>query len=355
MCIEIGGRRVGGGEPLFVIAELGLNHNGSVPQALALVDAAAAAGASAVKLQTIEADRLVTASCPPPSHVTVGSLRDFFRQFELDEEAHRQVASRARRHGLAFMSTPFSDAAVDLLDRVGCDALKIASGDITNRRLVERAAATRRPLVLSTGMSDLGEICAAVDWAQAAGARDLVLLHCVSAYPVPAGSENLAAIAELSRAFDVPVGLSDHTTEPMAASVAVALGAAVYERHFVLDAESAGVDRAVSSTPAELQQIVLEAGRVRRALGHGRKECLAAERGNLTASRRGLYASRPLRAGDVVAADAVVALRPAAGLQASRWQELIGITLTRDLPSGAAFVEADIEANHEARSFADVP
>ncbi len=355
MHIEIGGRRVGGGEPLFVIAELGLNHNGSVERALALVDAAADAGASAVKLQTIEADHLVTPGCPAPAHVAAASLRDFFRQFELDERAHRAVAKRADHHGLAFMSTPFSEHAVDMLDAVGCDALKIASGDITNRALIEHAAATGRPLVVSTGMSDLDEVCAAVDWAVGAGARDVALLHCVSAYPVPSGSENLRAIAELSRAFDRPVGLSDHTTESLAAPLAVALGASLYERHFVLDDESAGVDRAVSATPAELRRIVVEAERARRALGHGRKECLAAEQGNLTASRRALYTRRPMRAGEVVRADAVVALRPAAGLSASRWRELIGITLTRDLPSGAAFLESDIEAHDEARTFVDVP
>lgn len=350
MCIEIGGRRVGPNEPLFVIAELGINHGGSLDTALALVDAAASAGASAIKLQTIEADHLVAEGCPAPAHVAVASLREFFRQFELDETAHRRIAARARSCCMAFMSTPFGEDAVDMLDRVGCDALKIASGDVTNRRLIERAASTGRPLVISTGMSDLKEVADALAWARAAGAAQVALLHCVSAYPVPRGSENLGAIAELSRVFQVPVGLSDHTTQPLAAPLAVALGATLYERHFVLDAESAGVDAAVSATPAGLMRIIGMADQARQALGHGRKVCLPVEHVNVRASRRSLYAVRTLAKGDVVTEDAVTALRPADGLDASRWRELIGIRLTRDVRAGAVFLETDIEAHHEART-----
>lgn len=350
MCIEIGGRRIGPGEELFVIAELGLNHGGSVDAALALVDAAASAGATAVKLQTIAADRLVAEACPAPAHVAAASLRDFFRAFELDEAAHREVAARARRHGMAFMSTPFDEDAVGMLDRIGCDALKVASGDITHRRLVEVAARTGRPLVISTGMSDLGDVTNALSWARAAGARQVALLHCVSAYPVPAGSENLRAIAELARVFQVPVGLSDHTAERLAAPLAVALGASLYERHFVLDAGSAGVDAAVSATPADLSDIIRTAARAREALGHGRKICLPAEEVNLLASRRSLYARRALSKGDVVTEDAVAALRPAGGLDASRWPDLVGVRLDRDVSAGSVFLDTDIEAHHEART-----
>jgi sialic acid synthase SpsE len=350
MCIEIGGRRVGSGEPLFVVAELGLNHGGSLDAALALVDAAASAGASAVKLQTIAADRLVAENCPPPAHVAVASLRAFFRQFELDERAHRVVAARARSHQMAFMSTPFDEAAVGMLDGLGCDALKIASGDITHRHLIERAARTGRPLVMSTGMSDLKEVADALAWARSAGASRVVLLHCVSAYPTPRGSENLGAIAELARVFQVPVGLSDHTTEPLAAALAVALGAVIYERHFVLDAESAGVDAEVSATPGDLARIIRTAAAARQSLGHGRKTCLPAEAVNVRASRRSLYAARTLAAGDIVTEDAVVALRPAEGLDASRWPELIGVRLARDVRAGALFVDTDIEAHHEVRT-----
>jgi sialic acid synthase SpsE len=337
-----------------VIAELGLNHGGSLATALALVEAAARAGASAIKLQTIDADLLVAPRCPAPAHVQAASLRDFFHRFELDEAAHRAVAAAARARGLAVLSTPFSEGAVDMLDRIGCDALKIASGDLTHRHLVEHAAATRRPLVISTGMGSLEEVARAVDWARGAGAAGVALLHCVSSYPVPAGSENLRAIAELARVFQVPVGLSDHTTAPLAAPLAVALGASIYERHFVLDAAMAGVDAAVSATPEQLRAVVRAAEEARRALGPGRKTCLAAEAPNVRASRRSLYASRTLHAGQVVVPDAVVALRPADGLDASLWRELVGVRLTRTVPAGSVFLDTDLEDHHEARTPAHV-
>jgi sialic acid synthase SpsE len=350
MGIEIAGRRIGEGQPLFVIAELGLNHGGSLDKALAMVDAASRAGASAIKLQTIEADALVAGHCPPPAHVAASSLRDFFRQFELDEDAHRAVMARARVHGLAVLSTAFSEAAVDMLDRIGCDALKIASGDITHRHLIERAAATGRPLILSTGMSDLHEVGRALAWASAAGAGSLALLHCVSAYPVPPGAENLAAIGTLGRAFGLPVGLSDHTTRPWAAALAVALGASLYERHFVLEGDDAGVDAAVSADARQLAEIIGLAEDARLALGHGRRECSTVEAVNVRASRRSLYARRSLARGERVTDDAVIALRPADGLDASRWSELVGIRLPRDVDAGAPFLDSDLEVPHGDRT-----
>jgi sialic acid synthase SpsE len=332
---------------MFVVAELGLNHNGSLDAALALVDAAADAGASAVKLQTIRADRLVASSCPPPAHVRVASLRDFFRQFELDEAAHRAVSDRAHARGLAMISTPFCEEAVDMLTAVGCDALKIASGDLTHVHLVERAARAGLPLILSTGMSGLGEIAEAVAAARESGARQLALLHCVSAYPVPAGSENLGAIAELARTFRMPVGLSDHGTQPLSAALSVALGASIYERHFVLDKVEGGVDAPLSSTPSELAAIVAQAASAAASIGPGRKVCLPAERVNREASRRGLYAARDLTAGEVVDESAVVALRPATGLDARFWHDIVGVRLSRSLQAGNPFLHSDIERHHD--------
>ncbi len=342
MRMRIARRQLGPEFPLFVIAELGLNHGGSTDTALALVDSAAQAGASAVKLQSLRADRLVTGSCPAPAHVTAGSLREFFRHFELDEAAHRAIVRRARSRGLAFMATPFDEEVVGLLESLDCDAYKIASGDITHTRLIRRVAATGRPVVVSTGMANLDEIGQAVTVARRAGATHLALLHCVSAYPVPDGSENLRAIAELARTFDVPVGLSDHGTNPIAASIAVALGAALYEKHLVLDETGEAVDQAVSVTGAGLAEIVAEAERTRRALGHGRKICVAAEAVNLAASRRGLYAARDLRPGDRVGSEDIAILRPAAGLDAHRWSELVGIRVNRDVKAGSAFLPDDL-------------
>lgn len=340
--LRIGPRAAGDGCPLFVVAEIGLNHDGSVERALALVDAAAAAGASAVKLQTLDAAALVAPGAPAPAHLVATSLVDFFRRFELDEAAHVRVVQRAREHGLAVMATPLSEDGVDLLERVGIDAYKIASGDITWEALIRKAARTDKPVVISTGMASLSEVQRAVCWASHAGRGGVALLHCVSAYPVPTGSENLRAIATLGLSCRAIVGLSDHGADGFAVPLAVAMGAAIYERHLVLAANDDSVDAEVSSTPGELAAIVRAAARAAAALGTGTKVCQPAERPNLEPSRRALYARRRVPAGHVVSAADVIALRPAFGLGADRLRELVGQRLTRDIDGGTAFTAADL-------------
>jgi sialic acid synthase SpsE len=341
MSFEIAGRPVGGDAPLFVVAELGLNHGGSVERAIALVDAAAEAGASAVKLQTIVAEDLISPNAMAPVHVRERSLREFFAGFELDEQAHHFVAERARERGLAFIATPFSLAAVEMLERVRVDAYKIASGDITYGALIERCAGTGRPLLISTGMSTLDEIGRALGTARFAGARHVALLHCVSAYPVPQGSENLRAIATLRSTFGTMTGLSDHGGDASAVPVAVSLGAAVYERHLMLAGDD-GVDGPVSSTPDELADAVAVAASAKAALGHGFKECLPAEAPNLLASRRSLHATRSLKPGDLVRPSDVAALRPGNGLALDAEERLIGSRLTRSIAAGEPFEDHDV-------------
>jgi sialic acid synthase SpsE len=359
MQLEIAGRHVGAGLPLFTIAELGLNHGGSVNRAIAMVDAAWRAGASAIKLQTLDASRLVTAAAPAPAHVNASSMIDFFRAFELDRAEHELVRARTHSRDMAFVSTPLHEQAIDLLEAVGCDAYKIASGDITHDRLIRRAARTAKPLLVSTGMSDTDEIGAALEWARTGGAREIVLLHCVSAYPVPEGADNLCAIRDLARRFGVAVGLSDHATvqpgRPMlAAALAVALGACVYERHLSLGSTFDEIDAGVSSTEDELAAAILNAEQARTAIGAGGKRCLSDEVVNLKASRRGLYAARRLRAGYVVRPEDIVALRPANGLAPCDWTRLAGIALRRTIEAGAAFEEDDCSPRRIDRSVAHV-
>ena len=342
MPLEIGGRTIGRPHPTFVIAEIGLNHGGRVADALALVDAAAAAGASAVKLQTLYADSLVAPGCPAPAHVSASSLREFFQTFELGAREHRAVVERARSHGLAVMSTPFSEGVLPMLEALDLDAYKIASGDLTNDGLISAAARTGRPLIISTGMSDLTEVLRAVTVARHAGVTHLALLHCVSAYPTPVDSQNLSVIATLAQATGLPVGLSDHGPGLFSAVAAAALGACIYERHLVTAGDEDAIDRAVSSTPAEFQAIVDALAQTRAALGDGIKRCLPAESANQVPSRRGLYAARPLRAGDVVGLDDVAVLRPASELPPSHREVLIGYTVTRDIAAGEPFVAADL-------------
>jgi sialic acid synthase SpsE len=342
MLREIGGRAVGPSSRVFVIAEIGLNHGGSLTRALELVDAAADAGASAVKLQTLFADRLVAGSCPAPAHVRATSLQDFFAEFELDLDAHRVVVDRARRHGLAVMTTPFAEDVVPALDQIGFDAYKVASGDITYLGLIAKLAATGKPLVVSTGMSTLSDVAAAIGAARAHRGRELAVLHCVSAYPTPAAAENLRAIRTLADAFRIPVGLSDHGSGLPSAVAAVALGATIYERHLVLSGDTMAIDAAVSSTPDELKAIVLAMEQARVALGSGAKLCQPAEAVNVTASRRGLYATKTLRAGTRVSRGDVIVLRPATRVAPFEIDALVGVTLRRDIEAGEPFEPADL-------------
>lgn len=342
--LTIGSRPVGDGQPLFVIAEIGLNHDGSVDRALALVDAAADAGASAVKVQVLTASALVAPHAPAPLHVEATSMVDFFRRFELAAGDYRRIAERARARGLAFIATPLSLDAVDLLEAIGVDAYKIASGDITWEALVRRCATTGKPLIVSTGMATLAEAHRALLWARRGAAGGVALLHCVSAYPVPKGSENLRAIATLGLACDAVVGLSDHGPDTSAVPLAVAMGASVYERHIVLDADDDSVDAEVSSTPAELAALVRAAAAAQAALGSGVVACLPAEGANLAGSRRGLYARRSLPAGHVVTPADLIALRPSAGLSADRERELVGRPLRRAVAAGTTFDAADVDA-----------
>ncbi|MGE0393986.1 MAG: N-acetylneuraminate synthase family protein [Vicinamibacterales bacterium] len=330
------GRRIGDDAPLYVIAEIGLNHGGSPARALAMVDAAAAAGASAVKLQSLTAAELVAPSCPPPAHVSTPSLRAFFAQFELSADAHAAVVARARALGLGVLTTPFSERLIPTLAAIGFDAWKVASGDLTNDRLLFALACTGTPLVLSTGMATLPEVVHAVRLVRDAGGTVAAVLHCVSAYPAPPAAQNLRAIATLAEAVECPVGLSDHSADGLVSAVAaVALGAAVYERHFVLDGDTAAIDYAVSSTPAALRQIVDACADTARRLGSGRKVCHPAEAVNRPASRRGVYARTALPAGHVITTNDLVALRPETEIPASELPALLGRALDTPVAAGA--------------------
>jgi N,N'-diacetyllegionaminate synthase len=338
---RIGRRSIGAHAPVLAVADIGLNHGGDLQQAIALVDAAASAGATALNLQTFFADRLVTAASPAPAHANVSSLRAFFSALELDADAHRAIVTRAREHGLAMVSTPLCEDVLPMLEELDFDAYQIASGDLVHDGLIAAAARTGKPVILSTGMCTLPEVHRAVNVARRAGAEGIAVLHCVSAYPAPVAAENLRAIQTLSCALDVPVGLCDLGSGGIVSAVAaVALGACVYERHLTI--QDGMSDEAVSSTPAEFQSIVDAMERTRIALGDGRKRCLPAERPNLVASRRGLYARRALRAGHRITASDVIALRPANSLAPADVPRLVDSILSHDLAAGAPFRAEDI-------------
>ena len=271
---DIGSARIGAGR-CFVIAEAGVNHNGDTEMAARLIDAAANAGADAVKFQTFRAEHVVSAHAPKAAYqrATTGDGEgqlDMVRALELPADSFGALKSHADRRGILFLSTPFDHGSVDLLHKLDVAAFKIASGEITNLPLLRHVAALGKPVILSTGMSYLSEVEAAVRALQSSGLDRLALLHCVSNYPADPADVNLRAMATLSAAFAVPVGYSDHTTGIEVALAAAARGAAVLEKHFTLDRASPGADHRASLEPAELTAMVAGIRRVESALGDGR-------------------------------------------------------------------------------------
>ena len=326
---RIGPRLIGGGAPCFVIAEAGVNHDGDPERARRLVEAAAAAGADAVKFQTFDAGRLATTAAPKAAYqvATTGdgeSQLEMLRRLQLSNEAHRMLAEAARAAGLIFLSTPFDPPSADLLDSLDVPAFKLSSGELTNLPFLAYVAAKRRPLLVSTGMADLAEVEAAVDTIHETGARDLALLHCVSSYPAAPEDANLRAMDTLAARFQVPVGFSDHTLGLEVALAAVARGACVLEKHVTLDRTAPGPDHAASLEPAEFAALVRGVRRVEAALGHGRKEPAAAEADVARVARRSLVASRDIPEGAALTAGAVTALRPGTGLSPALLPSLLG-------------------------------
>src|SRR3954462_993036 len=259
--IEIAGRRIGAAHEPFVICELSGNHNGSLNRALAMIDAAADTGCDAIKIQTYTADT-ITLDVDRPEFRIHGGLWDGRSLYELYEEAqtpfewHAAIFERAARRGVTIFSSPFDETAVDLLDGLGAPAFKIASFEAVDLPLIRYAAAKGRPLIISTGMANLGEIEAARDAALGAGAAGVVLLHCVSSYPAELADANVRTVADMAQRVGSPVGLSEHPPGTLASVAAVAMGASVIEKHFTIARADGGPDAAFSLEPAEFRALV---------------------------------------------------------------------------------------------------
>lgn len=344
---SIAGRPVGAGEPCFVIAEAGVNHNGDVALAEMLVDAAAAAGADAVKFQTFRADRVAAAVAGKAEYQRRRTAADesqlaMLRALELGEADLTRLVVRAQRQGLMFLSTPFDTESADLLAALEMPAFKIASGEVTNLPFLEHVARLGRPVMLSTGMSYLGEVDVAVRALRAAGCTQLALLHCVTDYPALAADANLAAMATLRDAFGVPVGFSDHTMGLSVAIAAAALGASIIEKHFTTDRNLAGPDHAASLEPGELTQLVRSIRDAEASIGSARKQPAAVEQPMRALVRRSLGVARPIAAGAAIAAGDLMALRPATGIPPSLLDAVIGRTTARALQAGEILTWQDL-------------
>ncbi len=335
--IAINQRRIGCGHPPYVVAELSANHNGSLERALRLVEVAAEAGAEAVKLQTYRADTM-TIDCDAPDFQAGGlwsgkSLYELYTWAQMPWEWHEPLFARARELGLTAFSSPFDASAVEYLERLAVPAYKIASFELGDVALIGRAAATGKPLILSTGASDFGEIEEAVAAARAAGCRELALLHCVSAYPAAPDDYSLGVIADMARRFDVPVGLSDHTTDDATAIAAAALGASIIEKHFTLSRDDGGPDDSFSLEPAALKKLCRGvktawecAGKVAYGVKTGERDALQ--------FRRSLYAVKDVRAGETLTADNVRSIRPGRGLAPKHLDEVLGRSAACDVARG---------------------
>lgn len=332
--VKLAGRLIGPSSP-FIVAEIGINHNGDLLLAKKLIRAAREAGADAVKFQSFQAEDLASTKSLKGGHLKVGlkkeSLYDFFKRHELSPAAHRRLRAYADKLGIAFFSAPFSVAQADMLETLQPFAYKIASREITNLPLIVHVARKRRPVVLSTGMATLGEVAEAVRAIEEAGNHQIVILHCVSCYPPPADQVNLRAIETLRKAFPYPVGYSDHLPGISASVAAIALGAALIEKHFTLDKNLPGPDHQVSATPAELSQIVQAAKEIPLAMGDGVKRVMPCETDVRRAALRSIAAAREIRKGSVLTEDDLRLVAPASGLAPHDLPLVAGRRVKRDL------------------------
>lgn len=326
----------------FLIAEAGVNHNGRLDLALRLVDAAADAGADAVKFQTFDADALTTAGAPrAPYQRRSGSSPqlDMLRRLEFRREHHRPVLERCRRRRIRFMSTPFDEESADFLLALGMGVIKVGSGEATNLPFLRRLGSKRRPIILSTGMCTLAEVADAIRALRSGGAREIALLHCVSSYPALPEDCNLRAMRTLERRFGLPTGFSDHTRGVEAAFAAAALGARIIEKHFTLDRALRGPDHAMSLEPGGLRALVSGVADVCAALGDGVKRPRRCERDVMKAVRRSLVLARPAAAGEKLTRGMVAAKRPGTGLPPGRLPSLLGRRLKVALPADTLLSE----------------
>ncbi|MGW3343082.1 pseudaminic acid synthase [Nonomuraea rubra] len=338
--ISIGGRAIGPGHPPFVVAELSGNHNGSLERALAIVDAVADAGAHALKLQTYTPDTLTIDCDAPPfrvgdEHELWGgeSLYRLFERAHTPWAWHEPIFERARERGLVAFSAPFDPTAVELLEKLGAPAYKIASSEIVDLPLIRLAAGTGKPLIISTGMASVSEIEAAVSAAREAGCTRLAVLSCTASYPASPSESNLRALPLLAAITGEVVGLSDHTPGIGAALAAVALGACLIEKHVTLSRAEGGVDSAFSLEPAELAALVVESERAWESLGEVAIGPRPSEREGLR-FRRSLYVVRDVCAGEPVTPENVRSIRPAGGLPPDAASAVMGRRFARDVAFG---------------------
>ena len=336
--IHIAGRRIAADQAPYVIAEMSANHNGNIETAFKIIEAAKQAGADAVKLQTYRPDT-ITLNCDSEDFRIHGGLWDGRTLYELYEEAHMPwewhapLFAHARKMGITIFSSPFDNTAVDLLEDLNAPAYKIASFEAVDPALIRYVASTGKPMIISTGMADAGEIQEAINAAREGGCKELAILHCVSGYPAPAEDYNLRTIPDMIQRFGLVTGLSDHTLDNTTAITSVAMGASIIEKHFTLDRSGGGPDDSFSLEPAELAALCKDSKTAWAALGrvdYGRK---SSEQGNVK-FRRSLYVVKDIQVGDILTSDNLRSVRPGFGLPPKQLESLLGKKINRHLKVG---------------------
>jgi N,N'-diacetyllegionaminate synthase len=334
--VEVGKRRIGEGEPCYVIAEAGVNHNGDVELARRLVDAAAEAGADAVKFQTFRPEALTSEQAPKAAYqITSTSSEEsqfsMLKRLTLPANAYAELKRQAEVREIEFLSTPFDSESARLLNDLDVVGFKVSSGDLTDLDLLRQLAESGRPMILSTGMAYLGEVEDALRVIEEGGRSPVVLLHCVSNYPADPLAVNLRAIETLQRAFGVPVGFSDHTLGTEIVWAAVALGACVVEKHLTLDRTMSGPDHQASMEPAQLREMIRGIRQIELALGDGRKVPHPSEMDVRVTGRKSIVANRTIPQGTRLTREMLTFKRPGTGLPPSNVTVVVGRRTVREI------------------------
>ena len=340
--ISIGSKIIGPGHPPYIIAELSGNHNGDIERAFALMEAAKKAGADALKLQTYTADTITIDHDGPDFIVDLPlwknrTLYNLYQEAHTPWEWHDALFAKGRELEISVFSSPFDFTAIDFLENLNAPAYKIASSELVDIPLIEKAASTGKPLIISTGMGSVEEIEDAVNAARETGCQELVLLHCVSAYPTPYDQMNLANLIELANKFDVITGLSDHTLGTAVAVSAVALGACLLEKHLTMSRDDGGIDSSFSIEPEELKQLV-EDSRIAAVACSGPDIGPKVSEQQSLKYRRSLYVVKNMKAGDVFDTTNIRSIRPAFGLKPKHYQSILNRHATRALKRGEPLV-----------------
>lgn len=321
---------------VYIIAEAGVNHNGSIELAKELIDKGAEAGVDAVKFQSFKAEKLLTRNAEKASYQKANTNNneenqfDMIKKLELDYDKHQELMNYAQEKGVTFLSSGFDLESLDLLTELGIEIFKVPSGEITNLPYLRKIAQTGKPIILSTGMATMGEIEASLEILRDSGATEITVLHCNTEYPTPMSDVNLLAMQTIGHAFKIPVGYSDHTLGIEIPIAAVALGATVIEKHFTLDNTMDGPDHKASLEPAELKAMVEAIRNVEQALGTGIKTPSDSEKKNKAIARKSIVAKAAIKAGELLTEDNIDIKRPGTGINPMLWDQVVGTKASRD-------------------------